>query len=239
MRMKGARNLLMVGLVAAGLVLSVAQTRDAGAITLGYPDIAFDSHGGPGANTFTGSSGAGVFYSFATGLLSVSAQAPTIDFGGGATPLTSGTVDYQVKLVSSSVTPPVVTGNFGTDGVAGPDLIVDDSGAGVLLTGDFVSYTINSMIGGNVGGGEAIFTVTGGTLAPLFLGLPGGMVHLEFNISPLFSALTYTADFSGEVKGDLAPVPEPATLLLLGSGLVGMGWFGRKRMKDNDKDGEA
>jgi hypothetical protein len=31
--------------------------------------------------------------------------------------------------------------------------------------------------------------------------------------------------------GDVASVPEPSTLLLLGSGLLGFGFFARKRMK--------
>jgi len=33
------------------------------------------------------------------------------------------------------------------------------------------------------------------------------------------------------VEGDIAPVPEPSTILLLSSGLLGLGWYGRKRKK--------
>lgn len=42
-------------------------------------------------------------------------------------------------------------------------------------------------------------------------------------------------DFVGvNLNIDATPVSEPATMLLLGSGLAGMGWFGRKRRKSDD-----
>ncbi len=41
-----------------------------------------------------------------------------------------------------------------------------------------------------------------------------------------YSKLTVTGD-----NGNTAPVPEPSTILLLGCGLLGLGWYGRKQKK--------
>ena len=43
-------------------------------------------------------------------------------------------------------------------------------------------------------------------------------------------------DVQSNNNGPISPVPEPATLLLLGSGLVGLAGVGRKKLFKKDKD---
>ncbi len=88
-------------------------------------------------------------------------------------------------------------------GIVGPN--VDFSSEGFTSQGPVVQGP------GNPGGGQMMFTFTisGGDLGP------GGIT----NVAPLFGS-------SG------APlVPEPATIILLGSGLVGLGLYGRKKFR--------
>ena len=72
----------------------------------------------------------------------------------------------------------------------------------------------------------AFITAQGGTVAgaraALLTGLEGGLTY--FNI--------HTQAFpGGEIRGQLHPIPEPATLILLGTGLAGIAAKVRKRRK--------
>jgi hypothetical protein len=113
-----------------------------------------------------------------------------------------------------------------------PDLFADTNRNGSLGTGDFL-YSLVDM---NVflqsiptfTEGET-FSIVHGKVA----GLPGmlfSMNDFTFNAATGFSGTDYTGDAVVESEHDLESVPEPSNLLLLGTGILGLSGFLRKRL---------
>ena len=142
----------------------------------------------------------------------------------------------------------IAIAGFGTSATSNPDFALFDNLSNLLFAGDFGSLTAFGIEGSGAGGAVATLALSGDvtiTSGSIFGFGPGTSLTATFKIDNPTSGLptdVFVNDGSGKGKsfsgyasstfsGEAAsiPVPEPSTLLLIGSGLLGLGIIGRRR----------
>ncbi len=150
-----------------------------------------------------------------------------VQYASGTVTYGSGQFNLNTNLSSVDVlSGGIVRGNF-TGGAFSYKDVLDTT----LLLGSIETLNLTETYNGSgMFWGEGYFIVTGGTLQ-LDFGANGKMVDISYSITPNTINNFSSPGFTGSSNMTVLPVPEPATICLLGLGVFSL--IRRKKRRGN------